>query len=146
MYVDTDIEHMKLDMICRCSDEGAAEADALLADVKRRLDVKPDLVTDANFLTHIVISLNWDFDASITGIANDMWSMVSAETWLSSTKDKLRITVQCDEVEDGFAAIWKAYADRAGKYKEVNDEKKRSHLAGAPGGAPQSEETEDPAT
>lgn len=113
----TEPEVISLDMICRCSPEGKAEADALREEVKRRLSERADAeVSDSDFLTHVVVSLNWDYGAEITGIHNDMWSLVGAETWLPSRRvagDWLKVSIQCDDVEDGIAAVWKAFADRA---------------------------------
>jgi hypothetical protein len=59
-----------------------------------------------NFLTAVVQSLNWDFDAHITRIDNDQWSAVTAETYDGSSG----YYVHCDRVEDGVAAVWNAFA------------------------------------
>jgi hypothetical protein len=93
--------------ICTCSDEGRQRAIALMTEVRRRLP-HSELVTDANFVGRVVESLNWEFDARITEIANDQWSRVSAEAWDGSFKTM----IDCDQVEDGIAATWKAFADR----------------------------------
>lgn len=107
---------VRLDMICRCSPEGKEQAGRLRQEVMRRLNERgsAETATDANLLTHVVVSLNWDYGAEITGIHNDMWSRVTAETWHPDHKEKrwLRVSVECDDVEDGVAAIWKAFADR----------------------------------
>jgi hypothetical protein len=109
-------EVIRLDMICRCSPEGRAEADALRQEVRRRLGARAGAeVTDADFLTHVTVSLNWDYGAEITGIHNDMWFLVAAETWLPSRREAgewLKATVPCDDAEDGVAAVWKAFAGR----------------------------------
>jgi hypothetical protein len=114
---DMEPEVVMLAMICRCSPEGRAEADSLRQEVKRRLGVRYGAeVTDADFLTHVAVSLNWDYGAEITGIHNDMWSLVAAETWLPSRREAgewLKVSAPCDEVEDGIAAVWKAFADRS---------------------------------
>lgn len=94
-------------MLCRCTPESTAEADTLRAEVRNRLTADGRDVTDGNFLTHVVVSLNWDYNARITGIINDMWSLVTVEHW---TED-VSVSVECDDVEDGIAAIWKAFAD-----------------------------------
>lgn len=93
--------------ICRCGDDGRAEADALTAEVRDRLGAGPG---DRDFLTVVVFSLNWDFDAYINGIFNDQWSAVSAKTY--DEESPFTAYVQCDEVEDGIAAVWKIFADR----------------------------------
>lgn len=94
-----------LDMVCTCNTVGLAEAEALLKEVLGRLEI----TGMHTFLTTVVQSLNWDYGVSITGIYNDMWSGVRAERY----RDKRRIWVDCDEVEYGIAAIWKAVADGA---------------------------------
>jgi hypothetical protein len=95
------------DFICTCKDDGRQRATELMAEVRRRLP-EPESVTDANFLDRVVQSLNWQFDARITEIGNDQWSQVTAEAWDGSFKTR----VDCDQVEDGIAATWKAFADR----------------------------------
>ncbi len=102
------------DFLCTCSDEGKDRSEAVLAEVKARLaggsdELQPfGEVTDRNFLTAVVTSLNWDFDARITQIANDQWSGV----WAEAHDGKFKTRIQCDEVEHGIAATWKAFADR----------------------------------
>lgn len=100
------------DFICRCGSEKAAAADELLREVKRRLaegseDLMPSTVTDANLLTQVVVSLEIDFNAHITQIVTDQWSAVHAENYDKTFKTR----IQCDTVEDGVAATWKAFAD-----------------------------------
>jgi hypothetical protein len=71
---------------CRCSKESAEECDWLLEEVKRLLvggseELLPSSeVNDANLLSHVVISLQWDYRAEITGIYNDQWSVVVSAT------------------------------------------------------------------
>jgi alpha-galactosidase len=64
-------------------------------------------VTQENFLTVVVQSLNWDHGAHITSIDNDQWSAVTAERYDGT----VRYYVECDQVEHGVAAIWKAFAE-----------------------------------
>jgi hypothetical protein len=103
-------EHVR-GFICRCGDENAS-ADALMAEVRARLAEGsvhqiPQPVTDTNFITRVVCSLEWDYGAYITGILNDQWSAVTAQD-----RGGLSVLIECDDVEDGFAAVWKAFADR----------------------------------
>jgi predicted DNA-binding transcriptional regulator AlpA len=87
--------------ICRCKPEGRAEADALLGEVDRRLPGDP-----ADRVSRIISSLEWDHHhAEITWIGCDQWFGVAA-----TDDDGRRVVVQCDRVEDGLAAVWKAYA------------------------------------
>ena len=94
--------------ICRCDPKGTAEAEELRVLVMEKLAADGREVTDRDFLTHVIISLNWDYGAHITSIANDMWSHVIAETWLETEKE-LKVRAQCDDVEDGIAAVWYAF-------------------------------------
>jgi hypothetical protein len=103
--------HDEIDgFICTCSHEGRERVGALMAEVRRRLP-QAESVTDANFLSRVVESLNWQFNARITCIANDQWSQVTAEAWDGS----FTTIIDCDQVEDGIAATWKAFANRHGK-------------------------------
>lgn len=100
---------------CICRDEGLLEAGRLKREVRRLLSPGGS-VTRGNFLTMVVTSLNWDFSARITEIANDQWSMVIAESW--DKEHPFEVRVQCDEVEDGIAAVWYAFWLR----KEENEQ------------------------
>jgi hypothetical protein len=95
------------DFICTCKDKGREHARQLMAEVRRRLP-QPESVTDANFAGRVVESLEWQFDARITEIASDQWPRVTAESWDGAFKTR----IDCDIVEDGIAATWKAFADR----------------------------------
>jgi hypothetical protein len=109
-------------LICRCSAEGRAEADALLAEVKQRLSCggveggrDSRAVGDSNLLSCVVYSLDDDFNAHITEIVCDQWAMVCASTDPGSD-DPFEVGIPCDNVEDGIAAVWKAFADRKDGY------------------------------
>lgn len=95
--------------ICRCDEEGSAEADILLREVRDRLSREGYAVTPGDFLTAVVVSLKWDYHAHIDRIYWDQWGMISAVR----DEDKFSVLVQCDEAEDGIAAVWKAFADHA---------------------------------
>lgn len=56
--------------------EGLKRCVEVLEEVYRRLDADA-----ANLLSRVITSLNWDYSAHITGIENDMWSGISAETY-----------------------------------------------------------------
>ncbi len=91
-----------------------------MSEVKSRLAEEsqspwsPLDASDGQFVTSVVISLNWDFKSHITHILNEQWSAVLAEADDGSYKS----WVGCDLVEHGVAATWKAFADRA---KAAND-------------------------
>jgi hypothetical protein len=108
--------------ICRCHTADSEEADVLLKEVRDRLaagsvNLNPREVTAGNFLTTVIFSLWWDYQASITGIDCDQWCMVTAERYT----DKFRVAVQCDEAEDGIAAVWKGFADLPQYAPETNE-------------------------
>ena len=105
------IEEIELAMVCACK-ERREQADALREEVLRRLGSESDrhlarTVTMENFLTSVVQSLNDDHDAHITSIDTDQWSAVTVEKYDGT----LRMRVECDRVEDGLAAAWKALSD-----------------------------------
>ena len=99
--------------VCTCDAKGLQEAEELMKEVKTRLSgatvfMEPPL-SDATFLTAVSSSLHFDFRASINRILSDHWSAVFAE----SDDGTYRTVVECDLVEHGIAATWKAFADRA---------------------------------
>jgi len=97
----TGVTHVSAFM-CRHSDKTTAEADSVLNEAKEQLSA-----TDATLLSKVVYRLNFEYEAEISSIACDQWAMVSAETY----DHKFKVTVQCDSVEDGIAAVWKAFKD-----------------------------------
>jgi alpha-galactosidase len=81
-----------------------SNAEALRANVMERLslgseELEARPVTADAFLTVVVQSLNWDFDAHITSIDNDQWSAVTTEKYDGS----VRYYGHCDSVEVGVA-------------------------------------------
>ena len=98
--------------ICRCKEEGEKAADELHAEVLSRLSGGTALlltrgIAPEDFMTAIISSLEWDYQAHVTGIYYDQWGAVHAED-----ESGWRVLVQFDRLEDGLAAVWKAYADR----------------------------------
>ncbi len=101
------------DFICTCDDEGRQRAAELREEVRTRLaggsdERAPHEVTAETFVTDLIWSLNWDYSAYISKIACDQWFGVWAETNDRTFKTR----IQCDSVEDGLAATWRAFADR----------------------------------
>ena len=101
------------DFVCTCDEDGRKAAAELRAEVKRRLAAgSPNQgahhVDDSNFVSEVVWSLNWDFDAQITQIASDQWFGI----WAAADDGSFKTLIQCDALEDGFAATWKAFAER----------------------------------
>lgn len=88
---------------CSCRPVGRERCEAMLAKVLGLLD------TDrGHLLTRVVQSLNWDFEAMITALPNDMWSAVVAE----SHEQTWQTYVQCDELEHGVAGTWLAFYEK----------------------------------
>lgn len=94
-------------------------------EVLKRLDTDPE-----NFLSAVVYSLTWslrDAAAGITGIYCDMWCGVAGKGAPFETKGMLAMTgeegkvstwFQCDKVEWGVAATWKAFVEKFGLRKD----------------------------
>lgn len=106
------VDEVELPMVCTCKEEGRQHAANVMGEVlarlsegSRELSARP--VTMDNFVTAVVHSLNWDHNAHIARIDNDQWSAVTVD----KDDHSLRLRVECDRVEDGIAAAWKALAD-----------------------------------
>lgn len=87
--------------ICRCNEEDAAEADELILFVREKLRVQGSYGT----LSAVVYDLYHRFEAHICDISCDQWAMVVAEEY-DGKGSGFQVAVQCDEVEDGVAAVW----------------------------------------
>jgi hypothetical protein len=98
--------------ICRCNTEGRRKAQEFYAEVKRLIAVDHDIAEtpDSLFLTFVVTDLKWNHEAHISVIHNDQWTAVTAETY--DDENPYTVFAQCDNVEDGIAAIWWAYTHR----------------------------------
>jgi hypothetical protein len=91
--------------ICRCKDDGKAEADALVARVREALDnPEPHL-----FMSRLIMELNWEHNAYVDMIAADQWFGVSVK----AHDDSFSVYFQCDLVEDGLAACYDAFVTHA---------------------------------
>jgi hypothetical protein len=99
--------------ICRCGAEKRRQAEELYVEVKRQIAEDRDIpeTPDSLFLTFIVIDLHWKHGAHISGIHNDQWTAITAETY--DDQNPYTVYAQCDNVEDGIAAVWWAYTHKA---------------------------------
>lgn len=98
------------DFACSCSDEGKARCAKVLAWAQRWAEATPE-----NFLTRAIYELNWRWNASITDIANDMWSAIVTVKPEIGTSAEWSTYIQCDRLEDGLAFTLRAYYDKYGK-------------------------------
>lgn len=98
--------------ICRCSAEGRKNAEKFYAEVKRQLAEDRDIaeVPDNLFLTFVIIDLQCKHYAYISAIHNDQWTAITAETY--GDDNPYTVYAQCDNAEDGIAAVWWAYTHR----------------------------------
>ncbi len=97
-------------------------------EVLEKLNTTPE-----DFVSAVVYSLTWgleDAAANITGIYCDQWCGVSASGAPFETKGMLAMTgeegqfttfIQCDKVEWGLAATWKAFVEKFGLRKEEEE-------------------------
>jgi hypothetical protein len=109
-WVEEPVESMKAKIFDK------KEAEQVIEEVLRRLSAgSTELIareiTRDGLLTGIVISLEWDYQASITGFHNDQWSAVTA----AKHDGTLSTWVECYSLEAGSAMTWKLFADREPK-------------------------------
>lgn len=117
MTEEDETEPVFLPMVCTCSPEGRAAADARMRSVLLRVGagsqhLLPRTVTAERFLSEVAMSLSVDLRAHLTQVLMDQWFLVTAEQLLGDDRER-RIVVQADAVEDGIAAIWEFLADEA---------------------------------
>jgi hypothetical protein len=111
----------ELPMVCTCAPDDAARVREVRAWVKERLSagsaaLRPRLVTDADFLSALALSLHMDLGAHIADIYCDQWFLIAVDQRRDDGTER-RVLVQADEAEDGLAAIWdylNAEKDRPG--------------------------------
>jgi hypothetical protein len=110
--------------ICRCNAEKRREAEEFYVEVKRQIAEDRDIkeTPDSLFLTFVVSDLQWKYGAYISFIHNDQWTAITAETY--DDDNPYTVYAQCDNVEDGIAAVWWAYTHKVGHPDAVAD-----HLA-----------------
>lgn len=87
---------------CSCGDERKAQWDAHLAEVIGELKTTPDL-----FLSAVVYGLI-NYSAEITGMPADQWAAICAGTYDGT----FAVRIQCDRLEHGLAAVWRAFTER----------------------------------
>jgi hypothetical protein len=98
--------------ICRCNPEKHRQAEEFYTEVKRLIAVDRNLeeTPDNLLLSLIVADLHWEHDAYISEIHNDQWTAITAKTY--DEGKPYTVYAQCDNVEDGIAAVWWAYTRR----------------------------------
>ena len=88
---------------CSCGAERTAVWEGLLAEVTEELTTQ----YRGSFLTAVVYGLT-RYSATITGIPADQWAAIETATWDGA----FRTRIQCDQIEHGLAATWRAYTER----------------------------------
>jgi hypothetical protein len=98
--------------ICRCNPENRRKAAEFYTEVKQLIAEDRGIpeVPDNLFLTFVITDLHWEHHAYISGIHNDQWTAITAQTY--DEENPYRVYAQCDNVEDGIAAVWWAYTHR----------------------------------
>lgn len=97
-----DLKELYRNFICRCVVTPEDKEENKHLDARYEEAIEWLRTTPRYFLSDAVITLNWNYLISITGIYNDQWSVVVAEKY---GEDGGRIWIECDQVEDGLAEL-----------------------------------------
>jgi len=89
-------------IICDCTPEGKAEAAARMERCREALG-NPE---PADFLSRLIMELNWQYQAWVSMIAADQWFGIRVEQFDAGQKYR----VECDRVEDGLVAAWEFFS------------------------------------
>lgn len=106
-------------LVCTCGPREQESADALVADVRRRLvdEAGLALVTPDNFATAVVHALG-QIDAHVTGLFWDATDFLVLAERTDHQRDapatRFVSRIQCDRVEDGLAKTWEVFTARFG--------------------------------
>lgn len=108
---------VSLPMVCTCSPEGRAAAEARMRSVLLRIEagsghLLPGTVAAQRFLSEVLTSLHVDLRTHLTEVLMDQWFVITAEQLLPDDYER-RIVLQADSAEDGIAAIWVFLANEA---------------------------------
>lgn len=95
-----------LPFVCSCL-QGNSKITDLRAWADQHFAKTPGRVTQA------VMELQWNHDASIVSLGCDMWFGISVE------RDGQTFRVECDELEDGFAALLRYFEQNYTSRDEV---------------------------
>lgn len=112
------------DFACVCSPESREEIRLVREWLKEITDGR---LKDENLVSNVVYGLE-HWSAAITGISTDMWAGISASTH----DNEFSVFIQCDNIEDGFAYVYKAFYDHFGPdgYEYDIEKAKREREAG----------------
>lgn len=116
----TEVVHLPMVCIHEAKDgstDHIEAAKALREEVKGLLSWENNPCTDADLISRIVLNMHWDWNADFD-IGVDMWFGVYAKVEELIPKEErtedtpkwrttLRVTCECDQIEDGFCAIYK---------------------------------------
>lgn len=104
-----------LDMACTCGEEHD-NLIHLREDVRRQLHGQP--IPDIDFLDQLLYNLTARLRASASDTITDHWHAVRVE-YLDDNNERRRLLVACDHILDGYCAIWRELAIRAGIWKDT---------------------------
>ena len=100
---------------CRCSGEEIAKCDEVMTWTLEHLSSPGHPTTPENLISRVIYTLEFRYQAHITGIHADMWAVITASTYGDLAPERPFTTaIQCDELEDGLAFTFKAFYDRFG--------------------------------
>lgn len=105
------------DFACHCGTKGREEIRLVREWLYERLNADA-----TNLVTKVAYNLEFDYSASITGIYCDMWSGIVASTH----DNEFSVSMSCDDIEDGFAYVYKAFFDHFGDEYEYDIEKAKA--------------------
>jgi hypothetical protein len=107
---------------CTCSEEGKTIGQDLELRFRNLYNNSSMILDDGDqdIASAVCYSLNFDFNAQITGILCDMWSAVQASTF----DGKYEVRIECDRIEIGLMGVWLAFYDKFGSdgYHEYGDD------------------------
>lgn len=101
---------------CHCSPKGREQIRLVREWLFDALKTDRHTVDATNMVSAVVYNLEFGYSAAITGIGCDQWAGVSAETH----DGKFKVWMECDDIEDGFAYVYRAFHDHFGEGYEFD--------------------------
>lgn len=107
------LEDVRLDFACNHGVKGREEIRLVREWLYEKLSTEHHTVDATNLVTAVVYNLEFDYTVSLTGIYCDMWAGMGAETY----DKKHKFSLQCDDIEDGFAYLYRQVVLELGEYQ-----------------------------